>query len=249
MRSSNPTLGEKTFVGLGPATEVMTLPGVVQRTLILLLICAAAAAWMWTRVSGVAQTGGASAPITPWIYGGLIGGLLMALVTIFKKTWAPFTTPLYALLEGILLGALSALLELVYPGIVVQAVGLTFAIMLALLGAYTILRIRPSENFKLGVSAATGGIFLLYLTSFVLSFFGVRIPYIHESGLIGIGFSLVVVVIASLNLVLDFDFIEQGVNQGAPKFMEWYGAFALLVTLIWLYLEILNLLSKLRSRN
>ena len=173
----------------------------------------------------------------------------MALVTIFKKNWAPFTTPIYALLEGILLGALSALLELAYPGIVVQAVGLTFAIMLALLGAYTILRIRPSENFKLGVSAATGGIFLLYLVSFVLSFFGVRIPYIHESGLIGIGFSLVVVVIASLNLVLDFDLIEQGVNQGAPKFMEWYGAFGLLVTLVWLYLEILNLLSKLRSRD
>ncbi len=141
------------------------------------------------------------------------------------------------------------MMELRFPGIAMQAVGLTFGTFLALLIAYKSRIIRATENFKLGIAAATGGIFVIYMISFVLGFFGMNVPYIHESGLIGIGFSLFVVVIAALNLVMDFDFIESGAEQGAPKYMEWYGAFGLLITLVWLYIEILNLLAKLRGRD
>ncbi|HEX9723391.1 MAG TPA: Bax inhibitor-1/YccA family protein, partial [Vicinamibacteria bacterium] len=163
-------------------------------------------------------------------------------------TWSPVTVPIYALLEGLFLGAISSMFEQMYPGIVIQAVGLTFGTLFALLFAYKSGLIKATENFKLGVVAATGAVALIYMASIVLSFFGTSIPYIHESGTIGILFSLAVVVIAALNLVLDFDFIETGAERGAPKYMEWYGAFGLLVTLIWLYLEMLRLLSKLNSR-
>ena len=177
------------------------------------------------------------------------GGLILALVTTFKKEWAPVTAPLYALVEGFFLGAISAMYELRFDGIVFQAVALTFGTLGALLLAYRSGLIKATENFKLGVVAATGGIFLIYLVTFVLGFFGVNVPFVHESGLLGIGFSLFVVVVAALNLVLDFDFIESGVDAGAPKYMEWYGAFGLMVTLVWLYVEFLRLLSKLQSRN
>jgi uncharacterized YccA/Bax inhibitor family protein len=158
------------------------------------------------------------------------------------------TAPIYAALEGLALGGISAVFESRYPGIVSQAVFLTFGTLAALLIAYRSGWIKATENFKLGVVAATGGIFFVYLISFVLSFFGVSIPLIHGSGVFGILFSLFVVVIAALNLVLDFDFIEQGAEQGAPKYMEWFAAFGLMVTLIWLYLEVLRLLSKLQQR-
>ncbi len=173
---------------------------------------------------------------------------MVALVTAFKREWAPVTTPIYALLEGLFLGGLSLLYEQQFPGIVMNAVGLTFGTLAALLLAYRSGLIKATENFKLGIFAATGGIALLYLVSMGLGFFGIRIPLIHGSGVIGIGFSLFVVGIAALNLVLDFDFIERGAESGAPKYMEWYGAFGLLVTLIWLYIEILRLLAKLQSR-
>jgi uncharacterized YccA/Bax inhibitor family protein len=181
--------------------------------------------------------------------GGAIGGFVVALATIFKKTWSPFTVPIYALLEGLFLGGISRFFEDRFPGIASQAIILTLGILGALLLAYKSKLIKPTENFKLGIAAATGGIFLIYMINIIMGFFGSGIPMIHESGMIGIGFSVFVVIIASLNLVLDFDFIEQGVEQGAPKYMEWYGAFGLLITLIWLYLEILRLLAKLQSRN
>ena len=165
---------------------------------------------------------------------------------MFKKEWAGVTAPIYALLQGLLVGGLSAFYERAIPGIVIQAVGLTFGTLACLLMAYKSGLIKATENFKLGVVAATGGIALLYLVSFAMSFFGKPIGFIHEGGLFGILFSGFVVVIAALNLVLDFDFIEAGAENGAPKYMEWYGAFGLIVTLIWLYLEILRLLSKLR---
>jgi uncharacterized YccA/Bax inhibitor family protein len=222
----------------------------------MLLLVLASAAWIWSRFyEGV---GGAIEPaqlernltaIYPWILGGSIGGLIVAIVTIFKKSWAGVTAPIYALLEGLVLGGISAIFEVQFPGIVLQAVSLTFGTLFCLLLAYTSGWIRATENFKLGVVAATGGIALIYLATFVLGFFGINIPYIHDSGWIGIGFSLFVVIVAALNLVLDFDFIENGAAQGAPKYMEWYGAFGLMVTLIWLYLEILRLLAKLRSRD
>jgi uncharacterized YccA/Bax inhibitor family protein len=169
------------------------------------------------------------------------------MVTIFKKEWSPVLAPAYALVEGLFLGALSAFFEARFPGIVIQAVMLTFGTLFALLFAYRSGLIKATENFKLGVAAATGGIFLIYVASFLLGLFGIKVPYIHESGIIGIGFSLFVVVIAALNLVLDFDFIESGVEAGAPKYMEWFGAFGLMVTLVWLYVEFLRLLAKLRD--
>ena len=180
---------------------------------------------------------------------GGIGGLIFAFITIFKKTWTPITAPIYAGLEGLLLGGLSATFEMRFEGFVIQAVTLTALTLFSLLFAYKSKMIAATENFKLGVAAATGGIFLVYMLTFVLSFFGFSVPYIHDSGPIGILFSLFVVVIAALNLVMDFDFIESGEAQRAPKYMEWYAAFGLLVTLIWLYIEFLRLLSKVRSRN
>lgn len=179
---------------------------------------------------------------------GLLGGFIMAMVTVFKRQWAGLTAPAYALLQGLALGGISAMFEMQYPGIVIQAVGLTFGTLALLLLAYKTWFIKPTENFRLMIFAATGGIAVLYLVSFVMGFFGAGIGFIHSNGLFGIGFNLFVVAIAALNLVLDFDFIEAGAEQGAPKYMEWYGAFSLMVTLVWLYLEILRLLAKLRSR-
>ncbi|KGM52456.1 membrane protein [Lysobacter concretionis Ko07 = DSM 16239] len=250
MRSSNPALKGASFLDLHSGTivrgrsDVMSLNGTVNKTGMLLLLCVLTASFAWSQVSTPAGIVGAQ----PYMWGGLIGGLVLAMVTIFKKEWAPVTAPLYALVEGFFLGAISAMFNHMYEGIVMQAVLLTFGTLFALLFAYRSGLVKATENFKLGVVAATGGVFLVYMASMVLGFFGINIPMIHESGLLGIGFSLVVVVIAALNLVLDFDFIETGVEQGAPKYMEWYGAFGLMVTLVWLYIEFLRLLSKLQSR-
>jgi len=179
---------------------------------------------------------------------GMLGGFVLALVTIFKQHLAKYTVPAYAILQGLALGGISKFFETMYPGIVTQAVMLTFGTLGALLLAYVSGLIKPTENFKLGIVAATGGIAFVYLISWVLSWFSVSVPLIHSNSNMGILFSIGVVVIAALNLVLDFDFIEEGSEKGAPKYMEWYGAFGLMVTLIWLYLEILRLLAKLSSR-
>jgi uncharacterized YccA/Bax inhibitor family protein len=178
----------------------------------------------------------------------MIGAPVIGFVTVFWRRAAPITTPIYAAFEGLLLGTVSYFFEGAYKGIAIEAVAITFGTLIALLFCYKTGLIRPTENFKLGLFAATGGIALTYLIDWLLSLFGLHVPFIHESGLIGIGFSFFVVGIAALNLVLDFDFIEQGAATGAPKYMEWYAAFGLLVTLVWLYLEILRLLAKLQSR-
>jgi uncharacterized YccA/Bax inhibitor family protein len=240
-RSGNPALKADTFTGVRAFGEgTMTLEGSVNKTGISLLVLIAAAALQWNGVFGEAT------PVA--MLAGVIGGFVLALVTAFKKEWSPVTTPLYAALEGLALGGISLVFEARYPGIVINAVGLTFGTLAALLLAYRSGLVRASENFKLGIFAATGGIAILYLVSMVMGLFGKSIPFIHGSGPLGIGFSLVVVVIAALNLVLDFDFIERGAEAGAPKYMEWYAAFGLLVTLVWLYLEMLRLLSKLQDR-
>ncbi len=247
MRTANPALNSKTFRAtghIGGAAEAMTIQGTVNKTAVLLILCLVTAGWTWKLFFST----GDPATVSKYILIGAIGGFVVALVTIFKKEWAPISAPVYALLEGLFLGAISAIFEARFPGIVVQAVALTFGTLFALLVAYRSGIIRATEKFKLGVVAATGGIALVYFVTIVLGFFGVRMPLIHESGTIGILFSLFVVVIAALNLVLDFDFIEHGAEQGAPKFMEWYAAFGLVVTLIWLYIEILRLLAKLNSR-
>jgi uncharacterized YccA/Bax inhibitor family protein len=241
-RSGNPILRDDTFKGLPRAAgETMTLQGTVNKTGLSLLILLAAASYTW---QGVTREN----PVSPLLWVGLLGGLVLALATSFKPVWAPFTTPLYAALEGLFLGGISGLYELRYPGLVMNAVGLTFGCLAALLLTYSTGLIRPSEKFKTGVMVATGGVALLYLVSMGLGFFGKTVPLIHDSGTIGIAFSVFVVALAAMNLVLDFDFIESGAQRGAPKYMEWFGAFALLVTLVWLYLEMLRLLAKLQNR-
>ena len=251
MRSGNPALESSTFLDLGTGTVVqggtgaMTLNGTVNKTAFLLVLTLVGAMYTW----GMFFSGNTD-QLMPWVLGGAIGGFVVALVTVFKKTWAPVTAPLYAVLEGLFIGGVSAIFEQRFPGIVMQAVGLTFGTLAALLVAYRSGLIRATENFKLGVVAATGGIALLYLVNIGMRLFGFEgMGFIHDSSLMGIGFSVVVVIVAALNLVLDFDFIEEGVEAGAPRYMEWYAAFGLLVTLVWLYLELLRLLSKLQSRN
>ncbi len=247
MRTANPTLNPKTFTGFGSiagSSDAMSVQGTVNKTGILLTLALISAAWTWNMY----YTSGSASSVMPWVIGGAIGGFIVSIITIFKKQWAPLTAPVYAILEGLFLGGISSLVEAQYPGIVIQAVGLTFGTLWGLLLAYKSGVIRATENFKLGIVAATGGIAIVYLATIVLGFFGVEVPFIHGSGIIGIGFSCFVVVIAALNLVLDFDFIESGAAHGAPKYMEWYAAFGLMVTLVWLYIEILRLLSKLRNR-
>ena len=245
-RSGNPALSDATFRKEGTAIgKVMTLQGTVNKTGILLALLVICAFYTWNIFF---QTGNPAA-VMPLALGGAIGGLIFALITIFKKTWAGITAPIYAGLEGLFLGGISAIFEAQYPGIVIQATGLTLGTLASLLLLYKMGIIKPTENFRLMIVSATMGIGILYLISFVMNMFGsTGIGFIHSNGLFGIGFSLFVVAIAALNLVLDFDFIEQGAEQGAPKYMEWFGAFALMVTLIWLYLEMLRLLAKLRSR-
>ena len=243
MRTSNPALNERAFKEQVAYGEAMTLQGTVNKTGVLLLCVVVSAAWTW----GLSHSETPEAAI-PWMIGGVFGGFVVALVTVFRKEWPPVTAPIYSLLEGLALGGISAMFEHRYPGIAIQAVGLTFGTLLAMLLAYKTGVIRATEKFKIGVFAATGGIMLLYLVDIVLHFFNRPIPFIHEGTPIGIAFSLFVVVIAALNLVLDFDLIETGVHHGAPRYMEWYGAFGLMVTLVWLYLEMLRLLAKARRR-
>ena len=238
-RSGNPALTANTFKDTSTNTlDKMTLDGTVNKTTICLAILSLTAFYTYTNA------------ITGYIFIGFIGGFIVALITIFKKHLSPYTVPIYAVLEGLALGGISHNFETAYTGIVQQAIFLTIGIFGALLFAYKTKVIEPSENFKLGIFAATGGIGLIYLINFIMSFFsnGLSIMSINNASIMSIGFSVFVVIIASLNLVLDFDFIEQGAEIGAPKYMEWYGAFGLLVTLIWLYLEILRLLAKLQSR-
>lgn len=240
IRSGNPALRANTFANVPSygASTTMTIQGTVNKTFVLLALTVFTACYSWTHLQNV----------MPLAMGGAIGGFIVAIITVFKKQWAGITAPLYALLEGLFLGAISAIFERQYPGIVIQAVTLTFGTLFCLLFAYKSKMIKATENFKLGVAAATGAIFMIYLVNMIMRFFGTEMPFIHESGTVGILFSLFVVVIAALNLVMDFDFIEKGADIGAPKYMEWYGAFGLMVTLIWLYLEILRLLAKTRSR-
>lgn len=248
IKSSNPALNSSVFTNEArvvsshahpAASTTMTIQGTVNKTALSLLILVCTAGWVWGQ--SPALMGGLSVL-------GAIAGFIIALVLMFKKSLAPVLVPVYAAVEGLFIGAFSATLEQQYPGIVMQSVGLTFATLFALLSAYKSGLIKPSENFKLGLFAATAGIGIFYLVSFLFGLFGVHFPILYGNSTLSIGLSVVIVVIAALNLVMDFDFIESGANQGAPKYMEWYGAFGLLVTLIWLYIEIMRLLSKLASR-
>ena len=249
MNSSNPVMNEKTFGGqyrrdLGINSTTMTVNGTINKAAILLLLLVAGAVYPWYAVKNNPEM-----PILAMVLVGGIGGFIFALITSFKPNFSPYTAPAYAILEGIFLGAISAMYDLQFKGIALQAMMLTVAVLFLMLFLYRMQIIKVTEKFKLVVVCATGAIMLLYLVSMVLGFFSISIPFMHGSGWISIGLSLVIVVVAALNLALDFDLIENGANSGAPKHMEWYGGFALLVTLVWLYLEMLRLLSKLKGRD
>lgn len=248
MQTSNPTLTDNTFTRYGYTREgeAMTMQGCVIKTALLLLLAMLSAGWTWVQF---VKGGSTPTSVSTLTMVGALGGFILAMVTAFKPAWSSITAPLYAVVEGLFMGGISAIMEQAYPGIVMQAIILTFGTMFAMLAAYQSGLIRATENFKLGVVAATGGIAIAYLITMVLSLFHVNVPLIYGNSWVGIGFSLFVIVIAALNFVLDFDFIEQGAKRGVPKYMEWYGAFALMVTLIWLYIEFLRLLSKLRGRD
>jgi uncharacterized YccA/Bax inhibitor family protein len=242
MRTSNPALNDSTFENLVvTGEETMTIKGTVNKSfmLIALVISTAFLSWDFAVQSGNGIV---------FTIGAAILAFILGLITTFKPTWSPYTAPAYALFEGVFLGAISGFFDSMYPGVAIQAVLLTCGTFICLLLAYRSGLIKATENFKLGVVAATGAIGLIYLASMILGMFHIQIPMIHDNGIVGIGFSVIVVVIAALNLVLDFDFIEQGEAKGAPKYMEWYASFGLLVTLVWLYIEILKLLVKLSSR-
>jgi uncharacterized YccA/Bax inhibitor family protein len=224
------------------AGQVMTVDGAATKAGILLILTVLSAAWTWGQ-------GAAGVNTVPMMMGGAIGGLILALIIAFKPTSAPFVAPIYALAEGLFIGGLSLFADRLYPGIVVPAVTLTFGTLAALLVAYRAGIVRATPGFRRMVVAATGAIFLIYMLNMVMSFFGSSIPMIHGSGPMGIGFSVVVIAIAAFNLVLDFDLMERGAKEGLPKFMEWYAGWALLVTLVWLYVEILHLLMKLQNRD
>jgi uncharacterized YccA/Bax inhibitor family protein len=249
MKTKNPALSSRVLDQLSRAGhaapgEAMTVEGAINKTALLLFLVVVPATWVWTEVF---RAGSADAA-APWMMGGLVGGFIAAMVTVFKKEWAPITAPIYAALEGLAVGGLSAIFEMQYHGIVIQAVALTFATLLCMLVAYRSGLIKVTDKFRMGVVAATGAIALVYFVSMILSFFHVSVPFLFGGGTASIVISLVIVAVAALNLVLDFDFIEQGANAGLPKYAEWYTAFGLIVTLIWLYLELLRLLGNLRRR-
>lgn len=263
MQSNNPVLKRQVFQHVDATGERMTINGTISKTGLLLVLAVITAAWTWFKFdAGFAQAmqtavldGSGQGPmaiafglVMPYVIGGFVVGLVLALVSAFKPSWCGITAPLYALAEGFALGGLSAVMEAKYAGIVLQAIMLTAGVLAVMLVAYRAGWIRVTDKFRMGVVAATGAIALLYLVDIGLrAFSSIEIPFIHESGAMGIGFSLLVVGLAALNLVLDFDMIDQGAAYGAPKYMEWYGAFALMVTLVWLYLELLRLLSKTRD--
>lgn len=269
----NPVLREDTFTSQGPVRtgrprdrgqlpspldaggrpDQMTIRGVISKSAILLLLMAATFIYAWDTVlaSGGASGGG-------WAMLGGVGGFIISIVISFKPRLAPFLAPVFALLEGLLLGAISAFYEYQatfshnvpsgYDGIVFQAALGTTGVFAAMLMLYRTRLVKVTSRFRAIVTVAMLGVVLTYLATFLLSLFGLTIPAIHEGGVVGIGFSLLVIGIASMMLLVDFDMIERGVAAGAPRYMEWYGSFALLVTIVWIYLEMLRLLSKLRSR-
>jgi len=245
MRSANPALKEGTFTGVRAAVNepAMTLQGTATKSLVLLLLTIFSASFTWTAVAK-----GNLGIVGPAALVGGLGGLIVGFITIFKPNVSPYTAPIYAALEGLLLGAISSIYNARFAGLPMQAVALTFGVFLVMLTIYRLGIIKVTDKLRMGIVAATGAIMILYLLTFVLSFFGVQMAFLHDSSPLSIGISLVIVGVAAFNLMLDFDFIARGVDYGAPRYMEWYGAFGLLVTLIWLYMELLRLLSKLQGR-
>lgn len=241
MRSHNPVLSAATLDSFRgdffPASQSMTIQGAATKSLILLGLCIGTGMMTF----GMTHGGDPSAAV-PWMIGGLIGGLVFSIATSFVPRWAPITAPLYALAEGLVLGAISGMFERMYNGVVPQAALATVGTMAAMLFAYKTGVIRATNGFIMGVAAATGGIALMYFVAMICSMFGVTLPFLFQPTLMGIGISVAVVIVAALNLIIDFNTIEQAAASGAPKYYEWYSAFALMVTIVWIYMEILRLL-------
>lgn len=251
-RSSNPVLSKSAFNAqtyTSSYSEVMTLNGTINKSVAMLLLVIVGAMYTWKMFFGEISVEAGTALVFRWMAIGGIGGFIFSLITIFKKSWAYITAPIYAILEGLFLGAISALFEAQFPGLVMQAVALTFATLFIMLIGYRSGVIKVTQKLRAGIIAATGAVVMVYFISFIFSLFGAGSLIIYSNGIAGIGISLVIVVIAALNLVLDFDFIAKGSQAGLPKFMEWYAAFGLILTLVWLYLEILRLLAKIASRD
>lgn len=251
-KSSNPAFSEKRFNQTLPDVldvnfeNSMTVTGTLQKFGFLMLMLLGTAFFSW-------RTFALGGNITPLLYGGIFGGLVVAIIIIFKQSWSPYLAPLYALLEGLAVGAISAVYNEAFnamaPNIIINAVGLTIGVAFAMYILYSFRVIKATEKFKSVIITATAGIAIFYFIVMILRMFGYdNMPFLHEGSVMGIGFSLFVTAIASLNLILDFDRIEKGSQMGAPKYMEWYGAFGLQVTIVWLYLEILRLLSKISRR-
>jgi len=251
-KSGNPTLSENKFrdtvISISNENS-MSIKGTLNKFGFMLLMLMGSAFYSWKEF---AESEGTSSNLMPIILGGAIGGFVIALIISFKREWSPYLAPLYALLEGLFIGAISAMYNTIYDGIVLQAVGLTFSVGIGMYFLYAFRIIRATEKFRSILFSAMAGIAIFYLATFVLRLFHVNIdesmPFINGGGMFGIGFSLIIVAVAAMNLILDFDMIEQGTEMGAPKYMEWYGAFGLMVTFVWLYLEILRLLSKINRR-
>ena len=242
-RTSNPALNSNTFKNVVKKDSLhldntMTIRGTVDKTVLALCLLVISGYYSFSQANSTLMMTGMGM------------GLILLLTTIFKKTWSPYTVPLYSISQGFVVGGISYFYNSQYEGIVLQAVLLTILVLFSMLFAYRSKIIKPTENFKLGVFSAIGAIFLLYVTGFIMGFFGSGLSILDptNSSLASIGFSVFVVAIGAFSLVIDFDFIEEGAEKGAPKYMEWYGAFGLLVTLIWLYVEILRLIAKLRNR-
>jgi uncharacterized YccA/Bax inhibitor family protein len=251
-KSGNPTLTEKMFdksLELDASLQgSMTVRGAMNKFGFMMIMLIAGAAYNWHLYEEMKQD-----TMQTLMYVGVFGGLITAIAIIFKPNWAPFLAPIYALLEGLFVGGISVIMNAAfaksYPGLVKQAVGLTFGVAISMFILYNFRIIKATERFKSIIFTATLGVGIFYLLTMVLNLFGVNVSFMYDSSLLSIGISLFVVAIAALNLILDFDMIEQGAERGAPKFMEWYGAFGLMVTIVWLYIEMLKLLSKLSSRD
>ena len=250
-KSNNPALSENKFRSTTIDSVIaqegaMTIKGTINKFGFLTLMVLASSFYSWKEY---VQNGA----VLPLILAGSIGGLVVAIIIVFKQQWSPYLAPLYAILEGLFIGAISAAFSTAFadrmPNIVINAVGLTFGVAVSMYFLYTFRIIKVTQKFRSVIITATMGIMIFYVLVMVMRWMGfTEMPFLHEGSILGIVFSLFVVTIASLNLLLDFDMIEKGAEMGAPKYMEWYGAFGLLVTIIWLYLEILRLLSKLASR-
>jgi len=245
-KSGNPALNENVFkqITLTDASNAMTVRGTMNKLGLMLIFMMAGAFYTWSGFSKGQNVQGL-------MLVGAIGGFIVAMIIAFKREWAPYLAPAYGILEGLFLGAISAMYSFAFadkmPNIITNAVGLTIGTAVAMFLLYNFRIIKATERFKSVVFTATAGIAIFYLIVMVVRMFGVNMPFMHDSSPLGIGISLFIVGIAALNLIMDFDMIERGAATGAPKYMEWYGAFGLMVTLVWLYLEILRLLSRFAS--